>query len=1342
MSEALEEITVEKEDFKEKFLDFLKKFKTPTNEYKYRSKVREMCLEGEISLYIDFNDLIEYNGELAAKLVDSPEKYLESASQALAELVQIENPRYFSRVKRFYIRIVNPPEDIVIPLRKLKAQYIGKLVAVEGIVTRISPVKYLLKEAVFRDKTTGVVVRVPQGKGFVQPQEGSIGISEVKGIGIKKREYELIPEESDFIEWQKVVIQEKPEELPPGQIPRSIEAVLVEDLVDVIRPGDRVKIVGILKVRQERTLRKDRPPLFHAYIDVNSIEIEGKEFSEIELTQDDIKEILELSKREDIRDLIVKSIAPSIYGYDIIKKGIATLLFGGEPKVFPDGVRVRGDINILLVGDPGTAKSQLLRYVATLAPRAIYTTGKGSTAAGLCVAPGTLIALDSVILPIETIVEEKIKEGCIQIRSGVLATKNASPVNIQTINPLNISTRLTNEFWKLKSPEKLIKVVTRTGREIILTPETKMMTIENGAIVWKEARDFAPGDNIAVVRKLEHKGRKIFTLELIEDQHDIVVYGAKTFVKKILEKLKSKYNLTTRELARKLGINENKLYYNWTNQNTKDNIHLQELIRLAKIAGYTYDEISDHIDFFSQKMEDKIKLPKYINQDFMYFVGLVAGGGSISKTNYGGYSIRFSNTSTELRDRFKKLVQDLFGVSVEEGIDKHGTPYLRFHSKIIAHILKKLGIPESPEAHKIDMSEIMLLLPNNELMAFISGLFDCDASVIERETGSSTIEFVTASEKLAKKLQLVLLRFGIISFLRKRNSAGKVEEFTDKNGHKRIIRTVHDEYVLTIYGENMKKFRDLIGFKYSAKEEKLKKVLSKGVKIDTNIDVIPEIDQALEIINKFYDLKLKKKYNESSISRRKLQEIVAYLKNAEIKKVKISLSHEIKEKIANALSSYALEYLTKDLGIDKNQLYDYFKRRDRDIEVPLDILEKLTTLLHKKNTKLANELNLKINQARIQMEYVKRIIQYLDKLANSDIFWDKIKKLEILDSRDIPYVYDLTVRGTHNFIANGIIVHNTAAVVRDKTTGEFYLEAGALVLADGGVACIDEFDKMDPRDRVSIHEAMEQQTVSIAKAGIVARLNARAAILAAANPAYGRYLSNRTIAENIDLPVTILSRFDLIFVITDIPEEERDSKLAQHLVRMHSKVSKQVYPEYIPLDTLKKYIAYARKYVHPRLSPEAEEKLVKFYVEMRKRGEDPNAPVTITPRQLEALIRLAEAHAKMGLCDTVTSKDVEAAIELMMYYLKSVGMDMETKRIDIDIVMTGKPKSQREKFIRLMELIKKLEEENKGKPIKVDTLYERAEEEGLDRVFVEKALDHLKREGEIYEPRSGYIKKT
>ena len=1178
-------------------------------------------------------------------------------------------------------------------------------------------------------------------------------------------------------------------------------------------------------------------------------------------------------------------------------------------------MRIRGEPNILLVGDPGTAKSQLLRYVARIAPRGIYTSGKGSTAAGLCVAPGTLVALDSTLLPIEVLFEEKVKDGLTQIKNGVLVAKSADPVKIQTINPLNVSTRPSGEFWKLKSPEKLIKVTTRTGRQIILTPETKMMTIENGVIVWKEAKDFVPGDNVAVARKLEQKGRKVFTLELVEDQDNIVVYGAKTFVKKILEELKSKYNLTTRELARKLGINENKLYYNWVNPNAKGNIPLHELIKLAKMAGYTYDEISNHIGFFSQRMGSKIKLPKCINQDFMYFAGLVAGDGSISRTNYGGYSIRFSNTSTELRNKFKKLVKNLFGASVEEGIDKHGTPYLRFHSKIVAHILKKLGIPESPKAHKIDMSEIMLSLSNNELAAFISGLFDCDASVVERETGSSIIEFDTTSEKLAKKLQLVLLRFGIISFLRKRSSAGKVEEFTDMNGRKKVIRTIHDRYVLTIYGENMKKFRDLIGFKYNAKKEKLEKVLSKRTKASTNVDVIPKIGQILEIVSKFYDLKIKKKYNGSSISRRKLQEIVIHLRNAEAKKVKIALPYEIKEKLASVLSSYKSKDLKKDLGIDKSQFYEYFRRKNRNIKVPLDILEKLATLLNEKNKKLAHKLNIKINQTRIQIELARKVIQYLDKLANSDIFWDKIKNVEILDSKNIPYVYDLTVKETHNFIANGIIVHNTAAVIRDPETGGMSLEAGALVLSDRGVACIDEFDKMNPQDRVAIHEAMEQQsyhpffeitladgtkvkigdfvdnlfeqfldrkiygidceilpvsdlnieilttdfdkifrtkinrvsrhkapsrfirilysngkeilvtpehpvfvfkdgkietvsaeelkvgllvpavreisseghkkleisingekiekveivenngkfetewvydvtveptrnfishglvlhnTISIAKAGIVATLNARTAILAAANPKLGRYDHYRPPADNINLPPTILSRFDLIFILTDRPRVEVDKQVAEHILALHQ--MRTVEPP-IPPDLLRKYIAYARKNVHPVLTPEAAKRIEQFYLELRSIGEAPTSPVPITARQLEALIRLAEAHARMALRDKVTVEDAEEAIRLMKLSLQQVGIDSETGQLDIDLIMTGHSKSQRDKMEKILDLIDELSEDV-DKAVPVSKLIERASIEGIDEEFVKRAIERMKKEGIIFEPRPDHVKKA
>jgi replicative DNA helicase Mcm len=178
---------------------------------------------------------------------------------------------------------------------------------------------------------------------------------------------------------------------------------------------------------------------------------------------------------------------------------------------------------------------------------------------------------------------------------------------------------------------------------------------------------------------------------------------------------------------------------------------------------------------------------------------------------------------------------------------------------------------------------------------------------------------------------------------------------------------------------------------------------------------------------------------------------------------------------------------------------------------------------------------------------------------------------------------------------------------------------------------IDEIDKMDAKDRVAIHEALEQQTVSIAKAGIVATLNARCSVLAAANPAFGRYLPNRTVAENVDLPVTLLSRFDLIFIIRDEPNLDRDKAIAEHITTLHAGELPESFTDIIPPDLLRKYIAYARKHVKPVLSPEARERIVQFYVQMRAKSREPDSPIAITARQLEALIRLAEAEAKMRL---------------------------------------------------------------------------------------------------------------
>ncbi len=696
MSTESETIQVKPYNVVNKFVEFFKAFESEEG-FKYRKLISSMVLDSKISLVIDWQDLLAYDEELANKLIDNPKEMLEAASQAIKEVMRVENPEFYEKVEYFHARIRGLPDTCHVSIRGIRALHIGRLIAVEGIVTKISPVKQQLIEGVFRCRTCGTEVKVvQQDQGFAKPSICPV----CEKQGKKRSEFDFVPEKSRFLDWQRFVLQEKPEELPSGQLPRSIDVILKEDLVDSVRPGDRATIIGFLSISRERT-RNEGAPLFKPYLEANYVEVVSKENLDLEITPEDVEKILELSRRKDIRELIINTIAPSIYGYEKIKKAIATLLFGGVPKVYPDGVKVRGDIHILLVGDPGTAKSQILRYVSSIAPRGIYTTGKGSTAAGL-----------------------------------------------------------------------------------------------------------------------------------------------------------------------------------------------------------------------------------------------------------------------------------------------------------------------------------------------------------------------------------------------------------------------------------------------------------------------------------------------------------------------------------------------------------------------------------------------------------------------------------------------------------------TAAVVREKSTGDFFLEAGALVLADGGVACIDEFDKMDPKDRVSIHEAMEQQTISIAKAGIVATLNARASVLAAANPAFGRYMLNRPVSENIDLPVTILSRFDLIFIMTDRPDKERDVELARHVLDFHS----EKYPEYvenvIPRDLLKKYIAYARKYVRPKLSEEAKKKLMDFYVEMRSKGEGEGSPIAITPRQLEALIRLAEAHARMALSEVVTVEDAEAAIDLMNTFLHEVGIDVETRRLDIDVVMTGQSKSQREKIMIIMDLIRRMIEDNEGEPIRREDVIKRAVEIGFEESFVRRVLDKLQESGELMEPRPGYILRT
>jgi len=314
----------------------------------------------------------------------------------------------------------------------------------------------------------------------------------------------------------------------------------------------------------------------------------------------------------------------------------------------------------------------------------------------------------------------------------------------------------------------------------------------------------------------------------------------------------------------------------------------------------------------------------------------------------------------------------------------------------------------------------------------------------------------------------------------------------------------------------------------------------------------------------------------------------------------------------------------------------------------------------------------------------------------------------------------------------------TASVVKDEFLRGWALEAGALVLANRGIACIDELDKMTKEDTSAMHEALEQQTVTINKANIQATLRCETTVLAAANPKFGRFDPYELISKQIDLPPTLLNRFDLIFPVRDLPDKTKDEKLASFLLSLHKEEGGQ--EGIITPEQIKKYVAYARQRCIPKLTDPAINEIKDYYVKMRggdDKGEIIKA-IPISARQLEALVRLAEASAKMRLSDKVTKRDAQVAIELVHYCLQQIGMDPDTGKIDIDRITTGITASQRSHISMVKELIQELET-SVGKVIPLDDVVREAGIKGIAEDTAYEVIEKLKRGGDIYSPKYGFI---
>lgn len=315
----------------------------------------------------------------------------------------------------------------------------------------------------------------------------------------------------------------------------------------------------------------------------------------------------------------------------------------------------------------------------------------------------------------------------------------------------------------------------------------------------------------------------------------------------------------------------------------------------------------------------------------------------------------------------------------------------------------------------------------------------------------------------------------------------------------------------------------------------------------------------------------------------------------------------------------------------------------------------------------------------------------------------------------------------------------TAAVDRDETTGTWVLEAGTLPLSSGGIVCIDRLEAMDDGEQDAMDEAMGQQTVTIGKGGIRATLTTQVAVLAAARPRWGRFDPYQPPADQINLSPVLLNRFDLIFPLRDKPDKEKDRRMADDVLRLHASETPQA-DQPINQDLLRKYIAFARKSSRPRLSEAAIQKITNFFVGLRDQYSQKDRSVPVSVRQLESMVRLAEASARVRLADKAEPEDAHRAIRLVFEYLKEVGYDPETGKLDIDRASGTMPASKRNQLTEVLEIIRTLEGPE-STDVKLDDVLREAEARGMDVLVIEKSLRELMQMGEIFESRRGFVKR-
>jgi replicative DNA helicase Mcm len=1211
----------------ERFEEFLRTYKDEQGNLSYWTKIQRFSIDEALSLIIDFQNLMTFDNVVFTTLAkDNPLQFLEILDSVLRSVLRTEDPDYVDSIDEglVRVRIINYPNYV--SLRSLRSRHIGTIISISGVMMRASEVKPLLIDATFKCRRCGELLYQSQEDGrYVEPDQCTV-------CG-KKTPVRLIPEKSTFRDWQKVRIQESPEELPPGQMPRSVDVILEGDIVDVSRPGDLVKITGILLTTPDFSRRGGRLATFNVYINANGAEIGEKEYEQIELTEEDEKEIRKTSEDPYVHQRIFASIAPSIHGHENIKESIALLLFGGVGKTLPDGTRLRGRSNILMIGDPGTGKSvhgdeKIYLRSSEEEPQA-WGRKKISEVVDTLMSryPGEIKAeTDTEVFSLPEELE--------------LYTKS---INLETLK--TESARIV-EVSRHRAT-RTVKIYTESGRVAIMTPDHSLSSLVDGHLQVLTASNLSSGTYIPVARNID--------LSDGQEYHEVDL-GA---------------SFPEDELVQSDAINSQILLLQ-RNETSVSLAAIESNITPTTMRWYENNPVSVPDGEWARRKMDTSWFPQKLplDESLGRVIGFYLSEGNTERT-----MVRFTNFDGEIK---KCLADDLRNVFGKASVFERGVYICQ--SSVREWFLSTFNTGAADK----NLPAKFMTAPLAFRCALLSAYFSGDGWVEEK---SASVNAVTKSRELAYQISALLSTLGILSSIKNK---------TLKTGPYKGQRY----YRIVITGEELFEFNRQIGFISSVKRARLERLLT------------------------------------VLLARRRYQ------------------SHDIVPNFGKLCVQAANDLKIRSIrGTPARKLMGEIRGK---------------TYRQRVGRKYLHQLLYRMTQMGPEGVHSESL-ESLRKLAESDIYWDKVTRVEQMDEEMI--VYDIGTENGHFILANGnLIVHNsqilkfvsklvarsiytsgkgtsaaglTAAVMHDAESGSMTLEAGALVLADQGIACIDEFDKMDPNDRTAIHEAMEQHTVSIAKAGIVATLNARTSILAAANPTLGRYESSLSVQDNIKLPFTILSRFDLLWILVDTVNAEKDRELAQFILGMHRMQKTPESPTVPPMspDFLKKYIGYANRYVIPQLTPEASEEIENFYVNLRKSAEGGAAPVPITARQLESLVRLSEARAKMALRSRVTKEDAQAAIRLMEESLRMVALDQVTGKIDIDRVVSTMSASQRSSSDIILKAMKDMESEGSS-VINEEELITRVGAMGLSRERAEEVIKKLLSEGILFNPTLGKLKRA